>query len=67
MEAVVKYLDNDVRVSVHLANIQRAEFGNGCGTVEDVNGAKLVADISGGVTLELVPEEEQRKQEEGTE
>lgn len=63
MEAVVKYLDNDVRVSVHLANIQRAEFGNGCGTVEDVNGAKLVADVSGAVSLELVPD----KNEEGTE
>lgn len=66
MEAVVKYLENDVKVAVHLSNIQRAEFGNGCGTVEDVNGARLVADISGAVTLELLPEE-QEKMEEGTE
>lgn len=59
MEAVVKYTDKDgINVSVHLPNIKRAEFGNGCGTVEDVNGAKLVANISGEAMLELVPDEE---------
>lgn len=58
MKAVVRYVKKDEKVSVHLANIKRAEFSEGQGIVEDVNGAKLVVDISGDVVLEFMPDED---------